>query len=268
MTTADAPSITCRTSRVFATTLLPDPELPTTTALWFGRTPDGEVCRCPGKLVDADEGLSLIPKGSPQRRQKTGGNGIGRQLQTAAEWGAAGRDRQRWQQARRCWVHDVKALTSEEAIEPFCCLGSSCKYRVADGNTQRDTAWNELTLSDRCERSRRVGKSDLIIDGVVSFACRVSLHRRATIEHPACNLRFNGNHVEARMTLRAAANEGVNDCASVNHRRELRRRENDLELIADADYARASDRGTPSTDDGVDQQVSDVVTVGDSYREP
>ena len=36
MTTADAPSITCRTSNVFAATLLPDPELPTMTALWFG----------------------------------------------------------------------------------------------------------------------------------------------------------------------------------------------------------------------------------------
>ncbi len=125
-----------------------------------------------------------------------------------------------------------------------------------------------MTLSDSCERGRRVGKSDLIVDGVVSFARRISLHRRATIEHPARHLRFNRKHVQACVTLSAASNEGVNDCPRVNHGRESRRRENDLEFVADADNSRASDCGTFGTDHGIYQQVSDVVTVGDSYREP
>jgi hypothetical protein len=92
-------------------------------------------------------------------------------------------------------VDDVKPLTSEEAIESFRCLGSSGKDRVTYRNAQCDTARNQLTLSHRCERRSRVGKSDLIVDGVVSFACGISLHRRATIKHPARNLRFNRKHV-------------------------------------------------------------------------
>jgi hypothetical protein len=70
------------------------------------------------------------------------------------------------------------------------------------------------------------------------------------------------------MTLRAASNERVNDCPGVNYWRETRRCENDLEFVADADYSAAGDSGTFCTDDGVDQQVSDVEAVGNSYREP
>src|ERR1022692_819902 len=132
-----------------------------------GSTPDRQICRRAGELVDANQGLPLIRKRRAERWNEACCDGVGCQLQTASERGASRRDCQRRQQAWRSRMNDVKPLPPEETVEAFGGFRRLRQDGVSDREAQRDPAWDQLTLSDGSERSRGVSEGDLIVDPIV-----------------------------------------------------------------------------------------------------
>ena len=96
-----------------------------------------------------------------------------------------------------------------------------------------------MTLSYRRKGSRCVRERDLIVDGVVALARRVSLHRGAAIKHATRNLCLDWKKVEARIPFRPAPYERVNDGTGMHRRWKACRRQHDLELVTNPDNSSA-----------------------------
>jgi hypothetical protein len=165
-------------------------------------------------------------------------------------------------------VNDVKSLTSQESVEAFGHFRRLRQVRAAYRETQGYAARYELTLGDRRERRRRVCERDLIVDGVVSLAGCVSLHRGTSIERSTRNFRVDWKHVKARISLRTTTDQRVDDRAGMDSRWEAGRREHDLELIANPDDAVGTGSCTGRADDGIDKEIGDIVAVGYGCYQP
>ncbi|HVC40482.1 MAG TPA: hypothetical protein VND54_00735 [Candidatus Saccharimonadales bacterium] len=125
-----------------------------------------------------------------------------------------------------------------------------------------------MTLSNRRKRSSCVSERNLVVDRVVPLTRGVSLHGGAAIQHRTRNLRVNWKHVEARIPFRPAADQCVNDGTGMDRWWKACGGEDDLEFVADPDNSSAADSRSCRTDDGIDKEFGDVVTIGDGYGKP